>query len=89
MIMVSSVTKEPTEFSKLMTHPDQIGGLETQSSCLIVRDADEVYRRAVAAGATIVVEIRDQEYGGRGFGCHDLEGRLWYVGTYNPWDSGD
>jgi uncharacterized glyoxalase superfamily protein PhnB len=27
----------------------------------------------------------DEDYGGRGFSCTDPEGRLWYVGTYDPW----
>jgi len=68
-----------------MTQPDEIGGLETQSSYVVVNDADEVYARAQIAGAEIVVKIRDEDYGGRGFICRDLEGRLWSFGTYNPW----
>lgn len=85
MIMLSSIKDQASEFGKLVTHPDSIGGLETQSSYLIVPDADVVYRRALAAGATMVIEIRDEDYGGRGFNCKDLEGRLWSIGTYNPW----
>ncbi|HEX7441145.1 MAG TPA: hypothetical protein VF319_13720 [Caldimonas sp.] len=27
----------------------------------------------------------DEDYGGRGFSCFDLEGHLWAVGTYDPW----
>jgi uncharacterized glyoxalase superfamily protein PhnB len=66
--------------------PDEIGGAETQSPCVIVSDADEVYRRAKAAGAEIVIDIKDESYGGRGFTCCDLEGRLWNFGTYDPWE---
>jgi len=54
-------------------------------SYLIVNDADEVYARAKAAGAKIVRDIVDQDYGGRGFSCLDLEGHTWHVGTYDPW----
>ncbi len=83
MIMLGSVMD--TEFGKLMTQPDEIGGVETQSSYLVVPDADAVYARVKTAGGEIVREIRDEEYGGRGFACRDLEKHLWSVGTYDPW----
>lgn len=83
MIMLGSVTD--TGFDRLMKQPDEIGGAETQSAYLIVADADAVYERAKAAGAEIVMEIKDEDYGGRGFSCKDLEGRLWNFGTYDPW----
>jgi uncharacterized glyoxalase superfamily protein PhnB len=66
-------------------HPDEIGGAETQSVSLIVSDADAVYARVKAAGTEILFDIKDQHYGGRGFTCRDLEGRIWNVGTYDPW----
>ena len=31
------------------------------------------------------IEIKDEDYGGRGFSCYDLEGHLWNFGTYDPW----
>ena len=62
-----------------------MGGVETQSPYLVVNDADAVYERAKAAGAQIIIEIKNEDYGGRGFTCRDLEGRLWNVGTYDPW----
>jgi len=27
------------------------------------------------------IEIKDEDYEGRGFSCRDLEGHLWNVGT--------
>ncbi|MFJ7567809.1 VOC family protein [Herminiimonas sp. NPDC097707] len=84
MIMIGSVSPE-SEWGKLIRQPDEIGGVETQSSYLIVDDADVVYARAKAAGAKIVIEIKFEDYGGRGFSCLDLEGRLWNIGTYDPW----
>lgn len=84
MIMLGSVSKE-SEWGKLIRQPEEIGGVETQSSYLIVDDADVVYARAKAAGAKIVIEIKFEDYGGRGFSCLDLEGRLWNIGTYDPW----
>jgi uncharacterized glyoxalase superfamily protein PhnB len=58
---------------------------ESGGAYLVVADADAVYRRAKEAGAEIVEEIADKSFGGRGFSCRDLEGRLWHVGTYDPW----
>lgn len=80
MIMLGSVRDDD-----LVKHPDEIGGAETQSSYVIVTDADAVYESAKNAGAEIVMEIADQDHGGRLFSCRDLEGRLWNIGTYDPW----
>ena len=85
MVMLGSVRNEDNEFGRLMTQPDEIGGAETQSAYVVVNDADALYARAKAAGAQIVIEIKDEDYGGRGFSCRDLEGHLWNVGTYDPW----
>jgi uncharacterized glyoxalase superfamily protein PhnB len=52
---------------------------------VIVPDADAHYERAKAAGAAIVYDIRDEDYGGRGYSCRDPEGHLWNFGTYDPW----
>jgi uncharacterized glyoxalase superfamily protein PhnB len=83
MIMLGSVKK--SEFDRLMKQPDEIGDAETQTPYVIVSDADALYARAKAAGAKIVLEIKAEDYGGRGFSCRDLEGRLWNFGTYDPW----
>ena len=83
MIMLGSVVD--SEYGRLIKQPDEIGGAETQSAYVIVSDADAIYQRAKAAGAKIVLDIKDEDYGGRGFTCRDLEGRLWTFGTYDPW----
>ena len=57
----------------------------TQSPYLVVADADSIHQSVAAAGAEIVIEIKDEDYGGRGFCCRDLEGHLWNVDTYDPW----
>src|SRR5687767_14622848 len=85
MIMLGSVPKQETDFGRLMKQPDEIGGAETQSSYVVVEDADAIHDRAKAAGARIAIEIKDEDYGGRGFSCYDLEGHLWSFGTYDPW----
>lgn len=83
MIMLGSI--RDNQFDQHMKQPDEIGGAETRSEYLIVSDADEVYRRVKTAGADIVIDIKDEGYGGRGFTCRDPEGRIWSVGTYDPW----
>jgi uncharacterized glyoxalase superfamily protein PhnB len=32
----------------------------------------------------IVMDIKDEDYGGRGFTCRHLEGHGWRFGTYDP-----
>ncbi len=83
MIMLGSMHEN--EYGKLMKQPDEIGGHQTQTIYAIVGDADAVYRRAKAAGAKIELDIKDEDYGGRGFTCRDLEGHVWTFGTYDPW----
>ena len=70
---------------RLQKPPAEVGGVGTQSPYVIVPDADAVYERAKAAGATIAYDIRDEDYGGRGFSCLDPEGHVWSFGTYDPW----
>lgn len=84
MIMLGSASSEG-EFGKYVKPPRATGGIGTQSPYVIVADADEHYRRAVAAGARIVIDIRDEDYGGRGYSCLDPEGHVWNFGTYDPW----
>jgi PhnB protein len=51
---------------------------ETVGIYVDVADADAVYDRARAAGAEIVEEPADQEYGHRRFTARDPEGHYWY-----------
>jgi uncharacterized glyoxalase superfamily protein PhnB len=48
---------------------------------IYVADADAVCRNAVTAGATLVDEVRDQEYGERSGTVKDTAGNFWYVAT--------
>tara|TARA_R110002020_G_scaffold184954_2_gene382386 strand:- start:175 stop:597 length:423 start_codon:yes stop_codon:yes gene_type:complete len=83
MIMVSSISDTP--FGRFMRQPDEIDGRETQAPYVMVPDADAVYAQAKASGSRILIEIKDESYGGRGFSCADPEGHIWSVGTYDPW----
>ncbi|HEX2082545.1 MAG TPA: VOC family protein [Xanthomonadaceae bacterium] len=84
MIMLGSADKHGA-WDERIVQPDEIGMRETQSACVIVADADAHYARAKAAGADIVIDIADQDYGGRGYACRDPEGHLWWFGSYDPW----
>jgi uncharacterized glyoxalase superfamily protein PhnB len=55
-----------------------------QGVYLYVEDVDAHYARAKAAGAEIVSELQDTEYGSREYSVRDPEGHLWSVGTYRP-----
>ncbi len=86
MVMLGSVDSA-SDWGRLIMQPDEVGFRETQSACVIVSDADAHYRRAVAAGATVVQDIADQDYGDRGYACRDPEGHLWWFGSYDPWQA--
>lgn len=83
MVMVAPVVD--SEYGRQLRQPDEIGGASTQGIYVIVNSADALYAQAKAAGAQIAIELKDEDYGGRGFTCHDPEGHLWSFGTYDPW----
>ena len=73
-IMLGSGTQAESSIAEL---PPGVG-----SVYVVVGDPDALYRRARSAGATITREIRDEDYGSRGFTCRDPEGVFWSFGTY-------
>lgn len=83
MIMLGSATNN--EFHELVKSPLESGGVGSQSVYIMVEDVDEHYRKAVAAGAKVVIKLKDEDYGGRAYSCLDLEGHVWNFGSYNPW----
>ncbi|GIG56468.1 glyoxalase [Longispora fulva] len=54
----------------------------TGSVYIVSDDVDALFARAVAAGATVVRGLADEEYGSRGFTVRDPEGVYWSFGTY-------
>ena len=75
-------------YGKLNKSPLQLDGQNTAGIYMVVEDVDAHYKKAKTAGAEIVLDIADQDYGGRsrGYTCIDLEGHLWSFGSYNPWE---
>jgi MerR family transcriptional regulator, thiopeptide resistance regulator len=65
------------------------GGLTTPAAAaartagivLHVRDVDAHYQHARAAGATILRDPTNEDYGQREYGLRDLEGHDWYIAT--------
>jgi uncharacterized glyoxalase superfamily protein PhnB len=56
--------------------PAQIGRW-TQSLTIFVEDVDAHYQRTKTAGANIVEELHETEYGERQYGVEDLDGHHW------------
>lgn len=84
MIMLGSTASIDNEYSKLITQPDDIGGSQTQTIYVVVQNVDTVFDKVKAAGMEIIMDIKDEDYGGRGFTCRDLERHIWSFGTYDP-----
>jgi len=55
---------------------------------LVVDDVDALFERAKAAGATVVWEPHDTEFGARRCRVMDPEGYEWSFGTYAPGSAG-
>ena len=54
---------------------------QTNALHVYVEDADAVCAKAVAAGATLLDKVRDQDYGERSGTVKDAAGNFWYIAT--------
>lgn len=82
MVMLASASGS-AEFNRLVAPPDP-SAPSAHSLYLVVPDADAVYERVQRAGMQIIIDLKDEAHGGRGFTCRDLEYHIWSVGTYEP-----
>ena len=85
VIMVNSARPDSGRLS-----PRSLPGVN-QGICVQIEDLDTHYAQAKAAGAVILDELKDTEYGSRGYAVEDPEGHQWYFGTYRPgayWEGG-
>jgi uncharacterized glyoxalase superfamily protein PhnB len=73
LIMLGQRRAEPSPFdtSRCVTY-------------LALDDPDAHHARAKAAGAEIIQELVDQDYGSREYAARDPEGNVWSFGTYRP-----
>ena len=85
MVMLGSAGKHGEGYDDLLRTPSEVGGANTQAPYVIVEDPDAHHAQATAAGAEIVLDIKDQDYGGRGYSCRDVEGNVWSFGDFDPW----
>ena len=58
------------------------GQLKQNALHVYVKDVDSVTKKAVASGATLIDEPRDQEYGERSSTVKDKGGNMWYIATH-------
>jgi uncharacterized glyoxalase superfamily protein PhnB len=79
MIMLGEARDDA--YGRMVGSPGDNGG---KSVYVAVPDTDAVYRRAKAAGAEILEEPTDRDYGSRDFICRDPQGNIWCFGTYWP-----
>ena len=84
MIMLGS--GHGNNYDEVVQPPREPHRLNTQSAYVVIPEIDAHYKRAVAAGAEIVMDIKDADYGGRGYTCRDPEGIVWSFGSYDPWE---
>ena len=83
MIMLGSGTDNEYKHTAGITSIAEAGGA-TMGLYVTVDDVDAHAVRARAAGADIFLEPMDQDYGGRGYSCRDIEGNVWSFGSYDP-----
>jgi uncharacterized glyoxalase superfamily protein PhnB len=82
MIMLGSMPSEgEPAFPERV--PAEVGAA-TSSVYVVVRDPDAHHARAKAAGAEILRELTDQDYGSRDYSARDPEGHVWSFGSYRP-----
>jgi uncharacterized glyoxalase superfamily protein PhnB len=73
-IMLGTANREGNVFSQRPTG--------AASVYVVTDEPDALFGRATAAGAELVRELRDEDYGSRGFSVRDPEGNIWSFGTY-------
>jgi len=82
VIMVGSPRDKSDKFP-YMKAPKQVGGANTQNMMVYVDDVDAHCKRAREAGAKIVEEPKEHDYGeeywsDRSYGCEDIGGHHWW-----------
>lgn len=82
LIMIGS--KRDTEYDKLVSTPNQQGGINSMTPAICVSNIEEHYSKAKRHGATILLPLTKEEHGA-GYTCRDPEGYIWNFGDYDPW----
>jgi len=74
-VMLGSAARDPADDDWPLT-PGGFGAY------VVTDEPDALFARAVAAGAVILTELQDTDYGSRGFSVRDPEGNRWSFGSY-------
>ena len=77
MIMLGS--QRDNEYGRLLDR-DSI-----TSIYVVVTDVAAHAEQARSAGAEIVMEPAEEDYGGSNYTARDPEGNIWSFGSYDPW----
>jgi uncharacterized glyoxalase superfamily protein PhnB len=73
-IMLGSIRDDPDDIWALP--PGSFGGY------VVTDDPDALFTRATGAGARLIRDLQDTDYGSRDFAVLDPEGNRWSFGTY-------
>jgi uncharacterized glyoxalase superfamily protein PhnB len=73
-VMLGTADRHDNEFSQMATG--------CASVYVVTDDPLPIHARCLAAGATFVRELREEDYGSLGFSVRDQEGNIWSFGTY-------
>ena len=81
LIMLGS--EKPDAYGK---SPRSLGGVSSTIYIAVdtAAEVDACCARAKAAGAEIIRQLCDTDYGSHEFGLRDPEGYIWSFGTYRP-----
>jgi len=83
MVMLGSM--DNNEYGKYIKPPQLLDGINTQTSYIYIKNINAHYAKAKSAGANIIIDLREEEYGGKLYLCKDPEGYLWSIGSYDPY----
>ena len=70
------------EYAQMNFHGPRTRGGTTVHIHLYVKDVDAMVERAVASGARLVREVKDQFYGDRTGSLEDPFGHVWHIATH-------
>ena len=85
MVMLGSATVGHGPYDQWVQPPPTKTSVMTQAIYVIVDDCKAHYARVKSAGAEILMELEEKDYGGAGYSCRDPEGHVWSFGGFNPW----
>ena len=83
MVMVGSIRDDA--YARL-TGLDVDASRSAVAPYVIVDNVAAHSERARRAGAEILIEPAEQDYGGSSYTARDLEGYIWNFGSYDPWE---